>query len=264
MRGSTITEISSDARQVWEGKPPTSFWKTRANRIAYFQWLGKRLGYTNINDWYKLTRALIHANKGALQLSNCSFVGIPDCECDWEGATLYRSVYNCSTILVLKDIFPDHEWQPWKLAKVPMSWWSDLENQRKYLDYMGTHELGVKKLEDWYSIPASKIIALGGSSAASIDFRRSKSYLTPPPRWIGSRVVRDIYKASMPSVMRSVYPEHPWEIFKFGIVPTGYWDDLSNQREYMDWLGKKLGCDVDMSRWYTVSAEEAIDVAKSP
>jgi hypothetical protein len=42
---------------VWEnGRVPNGFWRIRANRVRYMNWLGKRLGFKTTTDWYRLTR----------------------------------------------------------------------------------------------------------------------------------------------------------------------------------------------------------------
>jgi hypothetical protein len=52
---------------------------------------------------------------------------------------------------MITTIFPEHKWLPWKFANTPKSFWDLLNNQRKFLDWVGS-ELGVKNLEDWYKI----------------------------------------------------------------------------------------------------------------
>jgi hypothetical protein len=52
---------------------------------------------------------------------------------------------------MLTAIYPEHEWIPWKFAKVPKNFWDSKENQRKFLQYTFT-ELGLKDMEDWYKV----------------------------------------------------------------------------------------------------------------
>jgi len=59
------------------------------------------------------------------------------------------------------------------------------------------------------------------------------------------------YSESFIRALVSLYPEHPWEIFKFAQKPARYWSKIQNQRVYMDWLGKELGI-TQNSDWYNV------------
>jgi hypothetical protein len=37
-----------------------------------------------------------------------------------------------------------------------------------------------------------------------------------------------------------VYPEYEWLPWRFNIVLKGFWDDVKNQKKFMDWAGKQL------------------------
>ena len=41
-------------------------------------------------------------------------------------------------------------------------------------------------------------------------------------------------------LLKTVYPNHNWLIWKFNYLPKGYWDNKDNEIEFMNWLGKKL------------------------
>ena len=57
----------------------------------------------------------------------------------------------------------------------------------------------------------------------------------------------------------SVYPSHTWLPWKFEYTsaPNGYWNNLQNQREFMDWLSRELGF-VEFEDWYNISKEQII------
>jgi hypothetical protein len=48
------------------------------------------------------------------------------------------------------------------------------------------------------------------------------------------------YYYSVSSIFLKTFPEHDWEVWRFDHVPQGYWDDIQNQRRYMDWLSEQL------------------------
>ena len=35
---------------------PSGFWKDEKNHKKYLLWLGKKLGYTNMEDWYNINK----------------------------------------------------------------------------------------------------------------------------------------------------------------------------------------------------------------
>lgn len=55
-----------------------------------------------------------------------------------------------------------------------------------------------------------------------------------------------------------MFPNHPWNLWKFKKVPRGYWNSEKNQREFMDSLAKKLNLK-EFDDWYQVSKDEIIE-----
>lgn len=63
--------------------------------------------------------------------------------------------------------YADHAWMPWRFAKTPKSWWSDVSALfakhdavarcvvQLFLQDIG-HQYGIEKLEDWNSVDTSK------------------------------------------------------------------------------------------------------------
>jgi hypothetical protein len=49
-----------------------------------------------------------------------------------------------------------------------------------------------------------------------------------------------------------VYPEYEWLPWKFKICPKNYWEDVNNQRRFMEWSARQLNIK-EMSDWYNVS-----------
>jgi hypothetical protein len=69
---------------------------------------------------------------------------------DLGGAVLLMK-YNFSPSQLLTSVFPDFEWLPWKFEKCPQNFWSDLKNQRKFLDW-AAEKLKINEMSDWYKI----------------------------------------------------------------------------------------------------------------
>ncbi len=63
-----------------------------------------------------------------------------------------------------------------------------------------------------------------------------------------------MYNNSPSLLISTVYSEYKWLPWRFSHVPKGYWEDMKNQRNFMDWVGKQLNYN-DMEDWYKVTAE---------
>ena len=48
-------------------------------------------------------------------------------------------------------IFPEYDWLAWKFSQTPRHYWSDIKNQRKYLNWLATI-LNIKSKDDWYKL----------------------------------------------------------------------------------------------------------------
>jgi hypothetical protein len=55
-------------------------------------------------------------------------------------------------------------------------------------------------------------------------------------------------------MLSTVYPEYDWLPWKFVKCPHDYWDDLKNQRKFMDWVATQLNIK-EMSDWYNVASQ---------
>jgi hypothetical protein len=52
-----------------------------------------------------------------------------------------------------------------------------------------------------------------------------------------------------------LYPEYPWIMWLFEMVPRGFWDDESNHKKFLDWFGDKHNID-NASKWYSIKREQ--------
>jgi hypothetical protein len=59
------------------------------------------------------------------------------------------------------------------------------------------------------------------------------------------------YMDSPYQLLSTVFPEHDWLPWKFGHTPKGYWENMKNQRLFVDWAGNRLNIK-EMSDWYKV------------
>jgi hypothetical protein len=89
--------------------------------------------------------------------------------------------------------------------------------------------LGVTKHEEWYKVTVRQVEAISG----------------------GSRLLKS-YGGSLSKALQSIYPEFQFYPWLFERVPVRFWDDLNNQRQYFDWLAKRLNVN-HLDGWYNVT-----------
>jgi hypothetical protein len=56
-----------------------------------------------------------------------------------------------------------------------------------------------------------------------------------------------------------VYPDYNWLPWKFSKCPNKFWDDVKNQRKFMDWAAEQLNVN-KMTDWQNVKESELIDI----
>jgi hypothetical protein len=96
----------------------------------FLDWAGKELKIKEFSDWYKVT------------YNDIIKMG---------GSYLLLTKFGNSPSLLLSTVYPEYDWLPWKFYKGPKNFWTDLKNQRKFLDWAGK-QLNVKDFSDWYSV----------------------------------------------------------------------------------------------------------------
>jgi len=225
------------------GVTTNGYWDDIENHIKYANWLGERLGYKNMDDWYQINQTLIHDNCGGL-----------------------LNKYSGSPLRFLEGVFPDAEWLPWKFYMSSHGTWDDIENHIKYANWLG-ETLGYKNMDDWYQITGTLISDnCGGGLLASkysgsplmflkgvfpdVEWLPWKFGVTQNGYWntienhikyanwlgetlgyknmddwyqINQRLIHDNcgcgllnkYRSSPKLFVMSVYPEHTWDSSKF-------------------------------------------------
>jgi hypothetical protein len=53
-------------------------------------------------------------------------------------------------------------------------------------------------------------------------------------------------------MLSTLYPEYDWLPWKFAQSPKKFWDDISNQKRFLEWAGNQLGVK-QYSDWYKVT-----------
>jgi len=119
----------------WEFKFTSRYyWKKKENQKKYMDWLIKKLGYTDKEQWYNITQRIIDNNNGGAMINE----------------------YNGSPIQLLNTLYPEYEWLEWKFKHTSNHYWKKKLNRKKYADWLGI-TLGYTKLDDYYNISHSII-----------------------------------------------------------------------------------------------------------
>src|SRR5690349_21128292 len=119
----------------------------------FFVWLGDKLGYKCLEDWYQVTAEDFNRNGGG---------------------GLLRNSFGNSPSKALKSIYPDHEWKLWNFKTVPQGYWEKTENQRAFFDRL-SKTLGYECLEDWYNVTREDIIENRGGRLLNEHYNGSPS-----------------------------------------------------------------------------------------
>jgi hypothetical protein len=124
------TKVSISRYEIFE-LPflPNNFWDDINNQKEYMNWLFKKLEYKELSDWYQISTDLIRDNKGSGLLPK----------------------YDNSLQVLIKLIYPEYEWIPWKFNRVVGGYFDDINNQREYMNWL-FKKLEYKEMSDWYKI----------------------------------------------------------------------------------------------------------------
>ncbi len=169
------------------------FWKSKDNRLDYLKWLGTRLGYKTVDDWFNVKHQDFGRNFGGTLLTDC---------------------YQGDVILALSELFPGHQWHPWKFHRIPTGFWDDIESCRTYLEWLET-QLGFRSPNDWYKVRLEDFRAHFGTGFI-------KRFKTP-------------YRG-----LCSAWPNQNWLPWMFENVPVGFWYQSENRTWYLKWVGDQL------------------------
>jgi hypothetical protein len=103
--------------------------------------VSKQFNITQMSDWYKLTSKVSRL-----------FERNPTIK-DFENAlgSQFETKHNSSPSQLLSSVYPEYDWLPWKFDKSPQGFWSDVKNQRKFMEW-AAKELKITEMNDWYHI----------------------------------------------------------------------------------------------------------------
>jgi len=185
-------------------RAPQGIWKKADIRKEYVLWLGERLGYNTMEDWYGITARVIKDNYGC---------GLLYC-------------FDDSPYQLITDVFPEYKWLVWMFKCAPHVW-ENADIRKEYLEWLGKR-LGFNNIEDWYGITTNAINDNYGSGLLG-------------------RFNNSPYK-----LIKDVFPEYKWFVWMFNVTPKGMWENAAIRKQYIEWLGKRLGFNT-MEDWYGIT-----------
>jgi hypothetical protein len=153
---------------------------------------------------------------------------------------LISSKYQSSPQLLLSTVYPDYEWLPWRFGVCPKKYWDDIKHHKLFMDWAGK-QLGYKEYSDWYSV-LQKVI---NKESFKSDFAKDIIEL-------GGAGLMNKYQNSARHMVTSLYPEYNWLPWKFRVLPKHYWENMSNQRKFLDWAANELEFK-DYTDWYKIT-----------
>jgi len=121
------------------------------------------------------------------------------------------------------------EWPIQAPKSTEPGYWDDRQHQLNFMNRV-QRDLKIKQLDDWYNVKRADLTKKGGALVVSK------------------------YGNSLVRCLMSLYPDHPWQPWKFETVPRTLWEDVDTQRRYFDWLFKELNLK-DKEEWYNVKEE---------
>jgi len=93
---------------------------------------------------------------------------------------------------LLQSVYPTHSWDVARFDKVPHNHWTSLSHQRAFLSELAV-KVGMKEgdMEEWYSVTQQLLIDHGGAGVLAQ------------------------HRYSIPTLLKAVYPDYPWQLWRF-------------------------------------------------
>ena len=263
---------------------PKGMWEDKIIQQNFCDWLLQKLGYKNIEDWYKVSQKDFLKHKGRQLLKK----------------------YNESHIQIIKNIYFSYPWKDWLFYSKSKNFWNDYKNHKLYCDWLFI-EQKFKTIEDWYTVTQKTFNENNGTTLLkkfndspskllnsvypSYDWKEWLFSVCPNKFWesisnhkrfcdwlfekLGYICMEDWYKINHRTIhqnkgggllankygdspfalLKAVYPNYSWHGWLFSQAPVNFWENIENKIEYCKWLYDKLGYKC-MEDWYLVDFKD--------
>jgi len=144
------------------------------------------------------------------------------------GGTGVLAYYGDSLARTLVALYPEHDWQLWRFSQVPRHYWQEEKNRKLYFEWL-TSELKIKSMEDWYTITKEDVLKKEGAGGVLVYHRHS-----------------------LVQALKDLYPNYPWQEWKFKLAIKGFWNIDDNAKAYLRSIADQLGFK-HVRDWYNMS-----------
>jgi hypothetical protein len=266
---------------TWKDKDGTP---NLVNQRIFALYLGEKMEYTKMEDWYEITTKLIKDNGGG---------------------GLLAGFYSDSVSKFVMEMFPKNAWEEWKF-KNQRNIWKDKSIRRKWAIKLGKN-MEYEKWKDWYKVNA-KIIQKndgGGLLARHYNYSpyklvmdifksdynwvewkfvgrtnwKDKSKRKRYAIWLenelgyktkaywyhitakiiannyGSGMLQVYYNGSPSKFLMDMFPDYDWVEWEFDVSPNSLWHNKAKHNEYAIELGKKMGYQ-QWEDWYKIRIKD--------
>jgi len=157
-----------------------------------------------------------------------------------QGGSAVLARYKGSLAALLAAVIPEYRWEASRF--ITRSYWHSIDNQRSFMDEAARQlDLPAGDRAAWYKVSRRALVSKGGSAVLAL------------------------YNDSLPLLLRSLYPDFPWDRSKFLRPPKTHWHAIENQKAFMDSLALKLGFDPSSAeRWYKLTNQVVSDNGGDP
>jgi hypothetical protein len=187
-----------------KGNVPSNYWENIENHKLYINWYLELKGL-KVND--------------VINYEECYKIKNEEL-CKEKGGSLINLKYDFSVYNLLKATIEYH-WLPWKFTNAPNNFWSGeykKENAILYLNWLfDVLEFSSKK--DFYKLKKNHFVNNYGAG------------------------LLNVFNSKIMDMLNFAFPNDDtwkWQFWRFGQVQKYVWDIISNQREFMDYVHKKL------------------------
>src|SRR5690606_34999934 len=123
--------------------------------------------------------------------------------------------------------YADTLWYPWKFCQVPKGYWDTMENQRLFFDWLAD-ELCIMDNTNWFQVKKDAIMSSHGAG-----------------------LIKHKYGGSLIRALKEIYPDMRLHSSRFDREPSEFWETISNQRIYFDYIAEMMQIKV-IEDWYGV------------
>ena len=184
------------------------------------------LDYKRQEDWYNLSRSDVLDNGGS---------------------SMFGDGKTSNVMELLMDVYPDKKWDICNFKRFPRGFWTNEGNRKQFLEHLAVR-LGIKEPRDWCGVSYKKVVDNGGSSLL-------------------------LRYGNLKNILIANFPQYSWEKWfqdrsdnDNSVVnkkKRNYWDDIDNQRAFMDDLGKKIGVK-RLEDWNGVAKKVVLEHSGAP